>query len=267
MGDIVSKSSGAECKGTGKGGMPRLEINRGTEYNWLTVLRECTPTERPESTTDVCYNCRCRCGTEVIATASSLKSGHHKSCGCITTRLKYSIENGDKFGKLVVIGRRCTSSRKGTRRRTQYKCKCVCGNETWVHGRNLFLGNTKSCGCGLVFNKKYKGFVGNVPVVVFNHWKTCAKRRGIVFAVTIDDLDTLFRKQNGHCALTGFKIGFGPKTNSAHSRTASLDRIDSRKGYELGNVWWVHKDINIMKLNHSMKYFISLCRKVTGYNK
>jgi len=29
--------------------------------------------------------------------------------------------------------------------------------------------------------------------------------------------------------------------------TASLDRIDSSKGYESGNIQWVHKQLNNMK--------------------
>lgn len=30
-------------------------------------------------------------------------------------------------------------------------------------------------------------------------------------------------------------------------QTASLDRIDSSKGYTIDNVWWIHKQLNWMK--------------------
>jgi hypothetical protein len=43
---------------------------------------------------------------------------------------------------------------------------------------------------------------------------------------------------------------------------ASLDRIDSKKGYVEGNVHWVHKDVNMMKRNFTEEYFINLCETV-----
>ena len=45
-------------------------------------------------------------------------------------------------------------------------------------------------------------------------------------------------------------------------QTASLDRIDSTKGYSKDNIQWVHKDINCMKMDFSQQYFIDLCVKV-----
>ena len=44
--------------------------------------------------------------------------------------------------------------------------------------------------------------------------------------------------------------------------TASIDRIDSNKGYIEDNVVWVHKDINIMKNKFSKEYFLMLCKKI-----
>lgn len=49
--------------------------------------------------------------------------------------------------------------------------------------------------------------------------------------------------------------------------TASLDRIDSSKGYIEGNVQWVHKRINKMKLDDSDTEFIEWCRLIADFNK
>jgi hypothetical protein len=49
--------------------------------------------------------------------------------------------------------------------------------------------------------------------------------------------------------------------------TASLDRIDSSKGYIEGNLQWLHKRINIMKGNMSEKEFLDFCESVTLKNK
>lgn len=40
--------------------------------------------------------------------------------------------------------------------------------------------------------------------------------------------------------------------------TASLDRIDGARGYVEGNVWWVHKDVNVMKMDLEVDYFVDL---------
>lgn len=44
--------------------------------------------------------------------------------------------------------------------------------------------------------------------------------------------------------------------------TASLDRIDSSRGYVEGNVQWVHKDVNFMKQALSQERFVELCTLV-----
>lgn len=44
----------------------------------------------------------------------------------------------------------------------------------------------------------------------------------------------------------------------------SLDRIDSKKGYVVGNVQWVHKDINRMKNTFPQDYFIQVCKQIAA---
>ncbi len=52
-------------------------------------------------------------------------------------------EIGNKYGYLTVIAR-APNSKDG---RAMWKCKCDCGKEVVVSGKNLRSGNTKSCGC------------------------------------------------------------------------------------------------------------------------
>lgn len=49
--------------------------------------------------------------------------------------------------------------------------------------------------------------------------------------------------------------------------SASLDRIDSSKGYSINNVQWVHKDVNFAKQSMTMKDFVQLCDEVSNYAK
>lgn len=90
-----------------------------------------------------------------------------------------------------------------------------------------------------------------------------AAKRGIVFDVTKDDAYTLFVQQGKRCALTGTPIDL-PDTNSGKG-TASLDRIDSTLGYTLGNIQWVHRDINMMKGSLTQDAFVEWCHQVASF--
>ena len=92
-----------------------------------------------------------------------------------------------------------------------------------------------------------------------------AKDRKLDFDLDIKYVWKLFLKQNRKCALTGETLKFSTKCWS-HDATASLDRIDSLKGYVKGNVQWVHKEINMMKQQYSMDMFLDWCKKIVVFN-
>ena len=81
----------------------------------------------------------------------------------------------------------------------------------------------------------------------------------------------LFQGQGGKCKISGLPIELGryrPKSRAQGKwprlATASLDRVDSSRGYVLGNVQWVHKDINKMKGTFSQARLIELCQAVAA---
>lgn len=88
-------------------------------------------------------------------------------------------------------------------------------------------------------------------------------RTRLPVTLTKEEAWNLYLKQNKQCALSGQEIFIG----SALYGTASLDRIDSSKGYEIGNVQWVHKDINFMKRTYTQTYFIYMCQMVAEHNR
>jgi hypothetical protein len=99
--------------------------------------------------------------------------------------------------------------------------------------------------------------------------KASAKNRGIEFSVTYEYIWNLFLEQDRKCKYSGITIFFS-RNNIEHimgQATASLDRIDSSKGYIEGNLQWLHKRINIMKGNMSEKEFLDFCEAVTLKNK
>lgn len=54
---------------------------------------------------------------------------------------------GKRYGYLTVIKPAENFTYPSGRKRTQYLCRCDCGNEVILPSSNLKSGNTKSCGC------------------------------------------------------------------------------------------------------------------------
>lgn len=97
------------------------------------------------------YECLCDCGTTKIVTASNLKKGTTRSCGCLSreSASKRGLKNlvGQQFGRLTVIERVEDYISPSGNRGVKYRCFCECGNIIDVVGRSLTMGNTNSCGC------------------------------------------------------------------------------------------------------------------------
>lgn len=86
---------------------------------------------------------KCDCGNYGYYRASDLNDPNsHNSCPeCIKISKRRNLA-GMTFGKLTVLNE--NESRNG---RMYWKCKCTCGNETWVNLSNLTSGEVQSCGC------------------------------------------------------------------------------------------------------------------------
>lgn len=68
--------------------------------------------------------------------------------------------------------------------------------------------------------------------------------------LTLDDIKEQWEKQKGICALSGLPIKLHDKLNDIFS-VASLDRIDSKKPYQPGNIQFVVLSLNLAKHSSS----------------
>jgi hypothetical protein len=152
-----------------------------------------------------------------------------------------------------------------------FRCKCLlCGKEDCLKQCvSVLRGLTKSCGCRKDYYDKNKGKnhaswkgVGEISGTWLKKTKKHAKVRGHDWRLSLDYLWNLFLKQDGKCVFTGMSLQFG-MVDIKRSCTASLDRIDNKKGYIEGNVQWVHKTINRMRGTATVEEFKHLCRMVT----
>ena len=122
--------------------MREVQKNKQTEdltgkvFGNLTVIQP----ERISS-----YLCRCSCGREGIYSAGDLLTGRRRSCGCGPKGSKPVNIDGQRFGKLVVLRRNQEASTAVSH--LIFDCRCDCGNEITVYGRELRSGRKTSCGC------------------------------------------------------------------------------------------------------------------------
>ena len=216
-------------------------------------------------------NCLCECGREKEINLRDIIKNKIKTCGC-SKRLHISLV-GRKLGSLNILSR-INDQNYPSHKGVYYMCQCDCGIEKIIGHSAIERQNQRSCGCKSTddrrkkthkLNPAWKG-VGDISGHHYASIKHNAKRRNLEFSLTKEYIWDLYEAQNKRCALSDLDIYF---TNSYSNGvyTASLDRIDSNKGYIIGNVQWVHKDINYMKSNHSQEYFLSLCEKIYNKNK
>lgn len=108
-----------------------------------------------------------------------------------------------------------------------------------------------------------KGFSKNMPVGdtarLYNKFRKSANMRKIKWSINIKDFENCY---DGFCALTGWEISM-----SYQKTTASLDRIDSNKPYEVGNIQWVHSMVNMSKNKYPQDEFIKMCKAVADKEK
>ena len=158
------------------------------------------------------------------------------------------------FGNFTVL----RFSHKDKFGQSMWLVKCSCGNERAVRGTAISRGATKSCGCISIrrenVKKKFGIGGGFWPRIQAN-----AKRRGIKIKITKLQAQELFEKQQGKCAISGETIILDTFTGK---KTASLDRIDSSKPYQIGNIQWIHKDINLMKNVLSQDLFLKWIQRI-----
>lgn len=141
----------------------------------------------------------------------------------------------------------------------QLLCQCKCGKEITMRPTDFKNNQIKSCGC-------LKPRVnGKLNKTVLSKIRIKAKNRNIEFSITLDYLIKILDLQQHKCVYSKQDITF-PKNCKDSNFTASLDRIDSSKGYIEGNVQWVTKRVNSMKNDMTEKEFIELCKLISNNN-
>lgn len=159
-----------------------------------------------------------------------------------------------KCGSEFPIGDFYTAGRKvsGEPKYNSWCKKCVSTKQASYHKRTW--GPERLQHSAFKRTKSVRSFL------TYLRGKASQRNKGDVLSV--DALELLWHSQGGKCALTGWdmtmELGRGTVPTNC-----SLDRIDSSRGYEVGNVQLVCRAANVAKSDLSLNDFVALCRSVT----
>ena len=131
---------------------------------------------------------------------------------------------GKTFNKLTVI-----EKIHRDKKHLVWRCKCECGNESFVTSTDLIIGHTKSCG-------KCQDEIDLAPFkCVYASYIRGAKRRGLSFNLTLEQFVEITSQDCHYC---------GDKPNQKYTKKGmrgvaiynGIDRVDNTIGYEIDNV-------------------------------
>ena len=145
-------------------------------------------------------------------------------CGVPFVRLKKEHKRNTKLGRRHFCGRTCQGNAIST-------------------NLGKFKGNGNSA--HLKADNRRDALTG------FRYYKRKAVIRRPTSNIELTDIQTQWELQQGRCAYTGISLilkddKHGNK-NAKPYQVASLDRIDSAKPYDKGNIQFVSASINLMK--------------------
>ena len=235
--------------------MRKFDIKVGDKFGDWTVINIDVPSRNKARY----VQCQCKCGAINEINASSLRTGKSSSCkSCSARNRTIKLKIGSKYKHWTII-----SGPEYINSTAYYKVRCDCGDESYKLPIHL-LSKDNYFQCEKCAHKenmsnirKKNGEVGDLTKTEYTRIRRSAEKRGYEFNVSIEYLWNLFQEQNQICAITGDYI--------PNIKEASLDRIDSSKGYIEGNVQWVTYQANVSKHVMTMEKLYEFCRKVLNH--
>lgn len=216
---------------------------------------------------------RCGCGDVRVMRNWNIVNGSPKQCKeCYhKDKIKQSlIPVGTIYGSWTVIStnyERKNSKTGGLKQEVQ----CQCGYTRYLELHQLKIGRTKQC-LMCASKNRLEVYKDLIPIRYAKRIKCEANKRGLVYNLTLEDLYTKYTTQQKRCAISGVELNmplvnlyrYEKNKNFVNSKnfTASLDRIDSKKGYTIDNIQWVHKDINKMKMDLPEEDFFRMVKQI-----
>lgn len=206
------------------------------------------------------WRCLCDCGNEARVGLSNLVSGKSQSCGCLhkeSNAARALDLAGQRFGSLLVMER---SEERSANKKIVWHCKCDCGNESFVQTNNLRSGNSRSCNASVhwtIPDGDARLYRSN-----FTRYEQRAKQSGFSFDLTLSSFAELIKQPCFYCGHSGTNKPIKTGSKVKREKVNGIDRIDSSKGYEEGNMQPCCSVCNLMKRHHSHEEFLAHIKKI-----
>lgn len=187
---------------------------------------------------------------------------------------------GLKFENVTIVKDLGYDYLSNGRRYVEYQCDC--GAIKVGEYQSIRRGRIVSCGCWKA-DKEYrqkqreaayelqrngKLNIGNERSdddTPFRHYMKGIRQREIDTTLTCRDLKNQCERQHGRCAYTNVPLVLATHTDYLYPKyiLASVDRVDSKKGYDVNNIQFVSLACNYAKNNMShdeMNMFLDIVR-------
>ena len=181
---------------------------------------------------------------------------------------------GRVFGRLTVVKFQGVSQQ----RKRQWLCRCVCGKEVTCLTESLIGGNSQSCGClrddnrhkrkGMKLPQLSSGYgvaAKNAVICIYRHR---ARKFGRAWNLTAEDCNKIFCSDCHYCGKkpSHRSKNQNPNTNYGDYIYSGIDRVDSSKGYEIGNVVPSCGHCNKAKNDMPYKEFLDWIKRVYDHH-
>jgi hypothetical protein len=198
---------------------------------WTVLAMQPERHQGPNGRSRIFWHCRCTCGTEKIVLGESLSRGKSLSCGCGHSQWKIQDLTGVRFGHWTVLAIHPERHRQPNgASQVLWRCRCDCGTESTVLGKDLHNGSSASCGC----TRWIHGATGTVE---YKAWQNMRERCYLRTHISYADYGGHGIKvcPRWRSDFIAFFADVGPRPSPRHS----LDRFPDNDGdYEPGNVRW-----------------------------
>lgn len=246
-------------------------LKQGDTYHSWTVIEAHNP--NPQSSL-----VQCSCGEQRTMRNWNLIEGSPSKCKkCYQLdRIKAAlIPVGTQYGDWTIISDKYEKKNSRTGGLKQ-EVVCKCGYTRFLELYQLKVGKTVKC-LMCASRDRLQVYKDLIPIRYVKRIEYEAVNRGLLYDLTLDYLYNLYNEQKGTCAISGMILSMplvnisryekGKKFNNSKDFTASLDRIDSKQGYIEGNVQWVHKLVNRMKMDLDEVEFFSIVKQISKYKQ